>query len=161
METIKVKINKISNAADTAMIGKTLQIDNGCSGDTHFRIPYEGHDSYVLKSDCEIVTDTITVTADKIRAMANKSVEAWEMMKAGFPEAFEEDKSVDLTELLEYKSYGKITDISKLENYLFVCYPDDEKQKYSGKCFGLDNTFNWELKKSINNRITLLIPTKK
>ena len=43
------------------------------------------------KNNCEIVTDTITVTADKIRAMANKSVEAWEMMKAGFPEAFEED----------------------------------------------------------------------
>ncbi|KKM76299.1 hypothetical protein LCGC14_1381470 [marine sediment metagenome] len=39
------------------------------------------------------------VTKEAILAMAEKSPEAKEMLKAGFPEAFEEDKHFDLTKL--------------------------------------------------------------
>ena len=145
METIKVKINKISNAADTAMIGKTLQIDNGCSGDNHFRIPYEGHDWYVLKSDCEIITDTITVTADKIRAMAAKSPQVKEVLKEGFPECFEEDKSVNVLES-DFHFNGKLC--VRLGG------------EYANKGFWLEKDYDWEIKTDAFGCL-VLIPTKK
>ena len=154
METIKVKINKISNAADTAMIGKTLQIDNEYHDDIYFRIPYEGHGWYVLKSDCEIVTDTITVTADKIRAMAAKSPQVKEVLKEGFPECFEEDKYFDL----HLNGQGLSLWHNKTECLLTLAEGSAPEGLW-GKCLCLSSRYNFEL---IENRgIQILIPTKK
>ena len=89
MKTIKVKITR-NPCHSWYAVGDIYCVIPDYADARFWRVP--GENKCIDKRNGEIVTDTITVTADKIRAMAAKSPQVKEVLKEGFPECFEEDK---------------------------------------------------------------------
>ena len=138
METIKVKITK-NPCHSWYEVGDIYCVIPDYA-DSQFWL-VSAKDKCIDKNNCEIITDTITVTADKIRAMAAKSPQVKEVLKEGFPECFEEDESVDLR---------------KCEPVMLV----SGDSPFKGKAYYLDCIYNWKLQTTPSG-FQYLIPTKK
>ena len=138
MKTIKVRVTR-NPYHSWYEIGEVYEITENAKQSDVWYVPLE--DKNIYKECCEIVTDTITVTADKIRAMAAKSPQVKEVLKEGFPECFEEDESVDLR---------------KCEPVMLV----SGDSPFKGKAYYLDCIYNWKLQTTPSG-FQYLIPTKK
>lgn len=102
----------------------------------------------------------LKITAEKVRAMAEKCPTAKDVLKEGFPEAFEEDKYFDFSSKANSPVFGH-ADKSMIE----VATGAVEGTKYEHlrkKCFYLSGAYNWEMVKIDRyTKYNLLIPTRK
>jgi hypothetical protein len=104
------------------------------------QITFEQFEKYVLNKQEEM---ELKITKEKVLAAAKKCSQAKDVLKEMFPEVFEEDKYLNLTdESISSLLYAKTTG------------------NLAGKAFHLRSSYNWEIVKDFADN-TCLVPTKK
>ncbi len=113
------------------------------------------------------MTEKFEVTKEAILAMVEKCPEAKEVLKAGFPGAFEKALEID-------KKYFNLNALNNTDGRLFTqAQAEDAGFGYNhfmsvrlggsmrGIAFVLDSSYNWEFDELKNNFYHLLIPSCK
>lgn len=119
-----------------------------CYGEYWFR-------EYEKQPRLEIIDKALAeLKGDPIIETLKKNPDA--KVKDLFPQMFEEDRSVDLSDL-HNEHTGFIKNIDKLRDILWV----RQGHKLSDKCFCLSMEYDWELKKLDGYAGLILTPTKK
>ena len=108
----------------------------------------------------------LEITAEKIKAGAEKCPEAKEVLEEMFPEAFKDDKYFELDKLKINKHFNEFPiDIFTNKSCIDMVLDNQFIQirqggEYQNKAFYLSNCCNWEIIKDAQD-LLCLVPTKK
>ena len=101
----------------------------------------ELHKEFINALDDKLTNDNLTITKERVLKAAKKNIIAEDVLIELFPEVFEKDLSVDLTQGEDRT----------------ICIRTSGPLK--NKAFALNNNYNWRIEK--NGNLLCLIPTKK